>query len=262
VINVRHYTTIMSKTLREGKCGRFSLEKEVIPKGTLLRTYTPAGFFYRDKFNRDFPVVKLKEEGGQIWMSDTPLEQEALRMPTMLASGDVLVIGLGIGLLPMLLKTRNRTVRKILIVEREPDVVDLVYNQISFTKTDVMLGEGKEQLRWLEMIGRKFDFIFIDIWGGIVQPMTDIKEWTKLAEPCLKPNGMVRCWLQELYNRVKNQLPKEPVTQAGFPGIYEPCLICGKRLRNDYAGLCMDCADTLGLSEMFRRAHQRRAGTS
>ena len=29
-----------------------------------------------------------------------------------------------------------------------------------------------------------------------------------------------------------------------------PCLRCGKPIRADYMGFCMDCADTLGISEI------------
>ncbi|MFQ6118357.1 MAG: hypothetical protein ACE5KE_00565 [Methanosarcinales archaeon] len=34
--------------------------------------------------------------------------------------------------------------------------------------------------------------------------------------------------------------------------VNEPCLRCGKRIRHDYNGLCMDCVDELGISEMFK----------
>lgn len=37
-----------------------------------------------------------------------------------------------------------------------------------------------------------------------------------------------------------------------------PCLRCGKTLRWDYDGLCMDCADELGISEMFKTTKQQR----
>jgi len=30
----------------------------------------------------------------------------------------------------------------------------------------------------------------------------------------------------------------------------DPCLRCGKPIRADYMGLCMDCADTIGISEL------------
>jgi len=29
-----------------------------------------------------------------------------------------------------------------------------------------------------------------------------------------------------------------------------PCLRCGKSIHADYLGVCMDCADTLGISEL------------
>ena len=33
-----------------------------------------------------------------------------------------------------------------------------------------------------------------------------------------------------------------------------PCSKCGKPLRHDYDGLCMDCADELGVSELFEKS--------
>lgn len=30
----------------------------------------------------------------------------------------------------------------------------------------------------------------------------------------------------------------------------DPCIRCGKPLRADYAGFCMDCSDSLGISEL------------
>jgi len=32
--------------------------------------------------------------------------------------------------------------------------------------------------------------------------------------------------------------------------INDPCIRCGKPLRADYAGFCMDCSDSLGISEL------------
>lgn len=32
--------------------------------------------------------------------------------------------------------------------------------------------------------------------------------------------------------------------------INEPCIRCGKPIRADYMGVCMDCADTLNISEL------------
>jgi len=248
----------MSKKFEEVRSGAFGIEKVVIPKGTTLRTYSPMGFLYLDTFSADFPIVRLREgepnpqvPDSGLWMSDTPLEQESLRNPIYMAYGDVLEIGLGIGLFPTLLRRRNKSVKNITIVEREADLVPLVYHRIEYKRTKLILSDGEEWLKFCQTTGEKYDFIHIDVWADLTAPIREIEKWTKLAEPCLKKNGIIWCWLQELYDRIRDRLPKEPVRSAGVPGFYEPCLICGKVLRNDYAGLCTDCADNMKVSEMF-----------
>ncbi len=251
MIIASRYTTILSKKFAEEKSiGNFSIKKNTILKGTLIRTYYPGGTFYHDTLNRDFPIVRLTEEGKATWMSDTPMEQEGLRIPSMIARGDILIVGLGLGLLPTLIKMRNEMVDSITIIEKNQEVANLVYSKIKSRKTSLLLNDGES---YLSVPGRKFDFIFIDIWGSITAPIKEIDHWTDLAKGRLKEKGEVRCWLQELYDRIKHKLPKEPVLEPGFPAVYDPCLICGKKLRNDYAGLCMDCADDLGVSELYAR---------
>lgn len=248
MIQANRYTTILSRILPERSIGDFSIKKDVIPKGTIIRTYYPGGMFYRDTLNRDFPIVRLTEGKEGVWMSDTPMEQEALRVPSIVARGDVLIVGLGLGLLPTLIKMRNKMVDSITIIEKNREVANLVYSKIRSRKTSLLLNDGES---YLAVPGRKFDFIFIDVWGSITAPMKEIEYWTNLAKGRLKKDGKVRCWLQELYDRIKLKLPKEPVLEPGFPAVYDPCLICGKKIRNDYAGLCMDCADDLGVSELY-----------
>jgi len=248
MIQVNRYTTILSEKFEEKTIEDFSIKKAILSKGTIIRTYCPGGYFYHDMMNQDFPTVRLTQEKGGVWMSDTPMEQEGLRIPSIIARGDVLTIGLGLGLLPTLIKMRNKMVDSITIIEKNREVANLVYNKIKSCKTSLLLNDGES---YLAVPGRKFDFIFIDIWGSITAPMKEIDHWTNLAKNRLKKDGEVRCWLQELYDRIKNRLPKEPVLKPGFPGVYDPCLICGKKIRNDYAGLCMDCADDLGVSELY-----------
>ena len=250
MIHANRYTTALSRKFVEKSIGDFSIKKDVLPKGTFIRTYYPGGMFYHDTLNQDFPIVRLIEEKGGIWMSDTPMEQEALRIPSIIARGDILIVGLGLGLLPTLIKMRNKMVDSITIIEKNREVANLVYNKIKSRKTSLLLNDGES---YLSVPGRKFDFISIDVWGSITAPIKEIDHWTNLARNRLKKGGEVRCWLQELYDRIKNKLPKEPVLKPGPPAVYDPCLICGKTLRNDYAGLCLDCADDMEVSELFIR---------
>jgi len=250
MIQASRYTTVLSKEFTEKTIGDFSIKKNIIFRGDIIRTYSPCGYLYHDIMNRDLPIVRLIEEGKTTRMSDTPMEQEALRIPSRTARGDILIIGLGLGLLPTLIKMRNKMVDSITIIEMHREVANLVYGKIKSRKTSLLLNDGES---YLAVPGRKFDFIFIVIWGSIAAPMKEIDHWTDLAKGRLKEGGEVRCWLQELYDRIKDKLPKDLVLEPGFPGVYDPCLICGKKLRNDYAGLCMDCADDLGVSELYRK---------
>jgi len=40
--------------------------------------------------------------------------------------------------------------------------------------------------------------------------------------------------------------------------VYTPCKKCGKSPRVDYKGYCMDCADELGISELFQKENKER----
>lgn len=257
MIDTINYTTELTRLIPIGESGRFRIEKSTILKGTLMRTYHPSGYFYRDELSSDFPAVRLLEGDDRVWMSDTPMEQESLAVPSAIARGNVLIIGLGLGLLPQLLRRRRR-VKKITIIEKEADVVMLVYPYIRLPKTSVVVSDAKTYIEYATAFGYQYDFIFIDVWGCIVAPIREIEEWTELVKPVVAPGGVVCCWLQELYDRIKDKLPKEPVPPTGLSAFCEPCLICGKKLRNDYAGLCMDCADELEVTELFTEKHDRK----
>lgn len=246
IIRTKRYSTIMSTILKEGRKGKVKLTKKTISKGTKIRTYDwRQGCFYDGTMDASMPIVMLSE-GKSIWMSDTPQEQESLVPVIQRARGDVLMGGLGIGYLPTRLM-RKAEVKSITIVEKNQDVIALVYPQIWGPKTNIIVGDIFDYLIGTD---KRYDFIHVDIWMGILQPLKGIQRVRNLAKTCLKPNGEVHCWAQELYDRVKDAIPKQPTISSGV-GVHDPCLICGKCLRNNYAGLCMDCADILGVSEIF-----------
>ena len=245
----KHYSHQLYRKLEEKSVGGFSISKSTIHKGSFIRTYHPAGFFYHDWLSSDLPVVKLVGDGGTL-MSDTPLEQEAYKLPVSLARGDILVIGLGIGLFLQLLRERNTLVKHITIVELREEVKSLVWRKVKSSNTELIIADGKE---YLKDAGRQFDYIFIDVWGSICGTLADVKSWRELAQSRLRGDNVVDFWLRALYNRVEYRLNQGPSLATSAPGPHDPCLICGKKIRFDYAGLCADCADPLGLSEYFMR---------
>lgn len=203
------YLHDLYERIPEATRGNFSIVRDELPKGTIMRTYHPSGIFYRDMLIADYPFIRLTEEGTGTWMTDTPMEQEGMIIPALLAHGKVLMIGLGLGL--FLIRTRkfNRMIDKITIIERSPEVAKLVYRHISSRKEKLIVCDGEE---YLSTCKEKYDYIYIDVWDNTTTPIGEIDRWSKLAQRCITPSGTVRCWLQELYDRIKDKLPKEPVT--------------------------------------------------
>jgi len=243
---INTYPFVMSKILKPGKIGRFELYHKLIKKGTILQLYSRRGRLFRGEYQFDYPIVSLDED-GDTWMTDSQLEVEAISGVVCAAKGDCLIGGLGIGLLPTLIK---RKVKSIDIVELHQEVIDLVFNQIATNKMRIV----KDDIyHYLDITDNQYDFIYIDIWEAITAPLKEIDKAREKAGRCLRDGGVIWCWLQELYDRIKDKLPKTPLEVAGLPAWYEPCLICGKELRNNYAGLCMDCADDMEVSELYVR---------
>lgn len=243
MIHTENYTTALNQILKAKQVGRYSIRKTTFLKGSHHRTYHPSGVFCWDELADDFPCVMLYED-EECWMADTPLEQESFRIPALLARGRVLVIGLGLGLFPVMLRD-NSFVDTITIVEKTKEVAKLVYESIKTTKTSLEVCDGET---YLKNTSNTFDFIFIDVWGTIVDVLKEVNHWTNLANKRLRPGGRVYCWLQEFYDKIKDMLSKGPMVKTGFT--YPPCLMCEKTERDDYAGLCLDCASIITASEL------------
>jgi hypothetical protein len=237
------YDYRMSTILKTGKRGSFEIKRGVVPEGTPLWTYDHKQGTVSQAFCAfDYPLMILLES-GDIWMSDSQPEVEEIMGAVAVAKGDVLIAGLGIGLLPTFLKDKEDVVR-IDIVEMHQQVIDLVFDQIASPKMKII---NDDIFHYLDTTSNKYDLIYIDIWKPITTPLREIHAARRQAEKCLKPNGVFWCWLQELYDRIQDKLPAEPTGPTSEPGPHEPCLVCGKVIRDDYAGLCGECADGLGL---------------
>lgn len=106
--------------------------------------------------------------GDTIMMTDTDMERRSNAEALFRAKGDVLIAGLGIGmiLLPILEKP---TVTSVTVLEKSPDVVALVEPHIRKASTQahklsVLL---EDVWTWKPPKGRVWDVIYFDIWPFI-----------------------------------------------------------------------------------------------
>lgn len=101
--------------------------------------------------------------GQTVVMSNTPLEIRTHQCFIGRASGDVLINGLGLGMVVTAL-LENPNVTSITVVEIEGDVIDLVAP--SFTDARVHVHHA-DAFEFTPERGRRFDAVWHDIWPSI-----------------------------------------------------------------------------------------------
>jgi len=138
--------------------------------------------------------------GETLMMSNTPEEIRSNMSFIALATGDVLVAGLGLGVI--LHKPLEREdVKSILVIEKSQDVIDAVLPHIRHPKLEVVCADIFD---WKPPKGKKWDTIYFDIWPDICYD--NLKEVTKLKRKFARrlrrdnPRAWMAAW-QEDYLR-------------------------------------------------------------
>lgn len=239
---------------KEKKIGRYEVIKVKIPKGTRQRFFLKGLGVTQCEHIDNYPIVKLIKRSGlgtkhndysdNCFMTDTPYEIETNKPAIKKANGDVLELGLGIGYFTYHASQKDN-VRSITIVEKQKEIINLVYPVIKNKKTRLVHEDAE---RFMKKTKKKFNMINIDFVAGML-PFDEMEKLKKLAQKILKPDGVVVMWQEDLWKMVKDNIKKGKRESNGI-GIFDPCVTCGKTIRHDYSGLCMDCADELGISEL------------
>lgn len=135
---------------------------------------------------------------GEIMMSDTEMEKASNREFVRKAKGDVLIAGLGIGLIikPIVDKPE---VTSIIVVEKYPDVIKLVsphvqHPKLSIANADIFELKTKQQ----------FDTIYFDIWPTITTDnLPEMATLNRKFARNLRPGGWRGAWMQRELRRQK-----------------------------------------------------------
>jgi len=195
----------MHKVVPEGECGAAKVEHftvtEEASRFTALRgalDYVPPGRYAR-------LLV-----GGHTVMSDTDLEHRTNFEVVRKAQGDVLIAGLGLGMIlwPIVAKPE---VRSVLVVELRPEVIALVGPHLPRKKLRMVV-EG-DIYTWRPPKGTKYDTIYFDIWSDLCTDNLD--EMTKLHRAFCRhkaPDGWMGSWGQEVLRYRRRQEQREERT--------------------------------------------------
>lgn len=140
-------------------------------------------------------------QGARHWMSDTWFERFTNRTVLRDARGDVLIAGLGIGMLPAALCASVR-VRSVTVLELVPEVIALVAPHIRHPKLNIVLADAFSP----PLHGRSFDYVYLDIW-----PQWGAGNWETM-KPLLatyrrfqRRGGQTTAWLKHDVQRLARQ---------------------------------------------------------
>lgn len=135
---------------------------------------------------------------GTLWMTDAEFECWTNLEFVRTAKGDVLIAGLGLGLIvePLL---KNKQVESVTVLERSPDVIALIGPVYNHMKLSVIEADAHT---W-QVPKKAYDIIYLDIWADV--PNSDNKEeiaaLKKRYRPALKKGGTVSAWCESYAQR-------------------------------------------------------------
>jgi len=167
----------------------------------------------------NFEYVKLFRKKDGIWMSDTPMERNSNKRFIQNANGDVLIFGLGLGLIifPLLEK---ESVKSIKVVELNQEIIDLVCPYIwakdTHNKFSVIQGDAYEHHK---IDNKKYDCVYGDIWRDIStdnyeEMKTLTKNWKNRINRS-NPNSFIDHWMKDF---LKGEIRKEQRERSFWQG--------------------------------------------
>ena len=148
----------MTEILHEGKVGAASLNVINIGESeSRMATLTGERLMYPGNY------MQLKINKWLV-MSDTPYERLTNRDVVYKAFGDVLIAGLGLGMILVPI-AENPVVKSITVIESSQDVIDLVTSQ--FPKSEKINVVCADINDWVSPSRQKYTTVYFDIWPSI-----------------------------------------------------------------------------------------------
>lgn len=168
---------------------RDGIPEFVVTPGTYQRLIGPCG----------------EECEDAVMMSNTQLEYRTNRAFVEDARGDVLIIGLGIGMLIRPLAKR-RAVKSITVLELEPDVVKLVAPHYADVKKLRVYNADAHDFEPGDLMGNlpdTWDRIMVDIWPDVSEDnLVEMKKLHGRYAQWVNKGGKVVCWSMDLVRRM------------------------------------------------------------
>jgi len=189
--------TDMATVLPEGEKGKAQVKHLIIGQKEAQYTMMRAAVTGGRSQPIDEGAYAQLFVGGSMVMSDTQMERRSNYEVVRMAKGDVLIAGLGLGmvLVPILAKDE---VTSVTVIEMSQDAIDLVEPHIRKAlgdKADKLTVICSDIFEWKPPRGARWDTIYFDIWTDLCTD--NLKEMTKLHRRFARrknPGGWMDSW--------------------------------------------------------------------
>jgi hypothetical protein len=138
---------------------------------------------------------------GEIMMSNTPMELRTNQKFINSAHGDVLIGGLGIGLilLPLVSNELKQKTNEIIVIEKNKDVIELVLPQLEKYLDDRVTVINDDVFEYVP--SKNFNTIYMDIWSYInsdiyEEEMIPLLEFYDNYIDHSDEKAFLKCWCQ------------------------------------------------------------------
>jgi hypothetical protein len=151
--------------------------------------------------------------GKTLMMSDTSMEKNSNYDLLRMASGNVLIAGLGIGmvLVPLL---KSDKVTSVTVVEKYQDVVDLVSPHLA-QYGDKLKVVCADIFEWKPEKGVKYETLYFDIWPTVTTDnLKEMETLHRRFSKCKAPGAWIESWMRQKLKVRKRREDKEAKSVA------------------------------------------------
>jgi len=152
-------------------------------------------------------IVQLRDKHGTLMMSDSEMERRTNRDLLWKANGDVLIAGLGLGMVLLPVQAKQE-VNTITVVEIHQEIIDMIVPRLPLNgKVTAICGDIFE---WYPPPGVKYDTIYFDIWNDLcTDDYQDRKRLHRRFGRRLNRSNP-KCWISSWrYEELKDKVRRE-----------------------------------------------------
>jgi hypothetical protein len=210
----------MAEVLESRVGDRFELRKFTIDEEKVKMARLTSSMRGSREYDELIPgdyIQLIDKKLGEIVMSDTPMEKSTNMDLYQHANGDVLIGGLGIGMILLAIQDKPE-VKSITVIEKFEEIMVMVKEQLPINEKVIVI--NADIFEWVPDKGTKYDTIYIDIWNNICGDFWE--EHKKLNRKFSKylnkenPNAWAGSWRKKDFQ----QLARESKSQSSRRGWY------------------------------------------